>query len=188
MDAFDFKLMAALQDDGRLTNFELADRVGLSASQCSRRRAALEDGGLIEGYRAHLSAEALGLGVVVYVQVTLATHSPDNSKRFQTLIDGMAEVQEAYSLTGEADYLIRLIVTDLKALSRILNEIFLPHESIAHVRSSVVLDRLKQTSNLPLAHLQQMAAPSAKAKPGSRKARAGNRAMAASSGRAGSRS
>ena len=154
MDSFDVKLLAALQSDGRLTNDELARAVGLSGSQCSRRRQALEEATVIAGYRAHLDPEALGLHVTVFVQVTLATHSPDNSKRFQKLIDGLPEVQEAYSLTGEADYLIKLIVTDLKALSRILNEVFLPHASVAHVRSSIVLDRLKQTSALPLGHLR----------------------------------
>ena len=71
--------------DGRLTNYDLAERVGLSASQCSRRRSALEDAGIIESYHAFLSAEALGLGVAVFIQVTLATHSPDNAKRFWTL-------------------------------------------------------------------------------------------------------
>jgi DNA-binding Lrp family transcriptional regulator len=120
----------------------------------SRRRAALEASGVIQSYHAHLSAEAIGLGVLVFVQVTLATHSPDNAKRFQKLIAGLPEVQEAYSLTGDADYFIKLIVADLKALSRILNEVFLPHESVAHLRSSIVLDRLKQTTHLPLQHLQ----------------------------------
>jgi DNA-binding Lrp family transcriptional regulator len=112
IDDVDIRLLDALQADGRLTNFDLADRVGLSASQCSRRRAALEDAGVIESYHACLSPETLGLGVLVFVQVTLATHSPDHSKRFQKLIDELPEVQEAYSLTGEADYLIKLIVTD----------------------------------------------------------------------------
>jgi DNA-binding Lrp family transcriptional regulator len=154
MDGSDIRLLAALQEDGRLTNFDLAQRVGLSASQCSRRRAALEASGVIARYNASLSPEALGLGVLVFVQVTLATHSPDNSKRFQKLIERLPEVQEAYSLTGEADYLIKLIVTDLKALSRVLNDMFLPHESVAHVRSSIVLDRLKQTAALPLKQLE----------------------------------
>lgn len=154
MDHFDVKLLAALQADGRLTNDALADKVGLSASQCSRRRQALENDGVIDGYHARLSHEALGLDVTVFVQVTLATHSPDNSKRFQKLIDSLPEVQEAFSLTGEADYLIKLIVTDLKALARILNDVFLPHASVAHVRSSIVLDRLKQTTTLPLGHLR----------------------------------
>jgi DNA-binding Lrp family transcriptional regulator len=164
MDEFDVKLLRALQDDGRLTNYELAERVGLSASQCSRRRSALEDAGVIGGYRAALSEEALGLDVIVFVQVTLATHSPDNSKRFAKLIDGLEEVQEAYSLTGEADYLVKIAVPDLKALSHILNDVFLPHESVAHLRSSIVLDRLKQTTRLPLRHLVDDMRPKTKSR------------------------
>jgi DNA-binding Lrp family transcriptional regulator len=154
MDDFDLKLLAALQEDGRLTNNDLADRVGLSASQCSRRRSALENTGVIESYRAALSTEALGLAVLAFVHVTLATHSPDNARRFQELVDHTEEVQEAYSLTGEADYLVKLAVPDLKALSRILSEVFLAHGSVAHVHSAIALDRLKKTARLPLAHLR----------------------------------
>jgi len=153
MDQFDFKILDALQRDGQKTNYDLSDVAGLSASQCSRRRAALEEDGVIEGYHAKLSAERLGLKVQVFVQVALATHSPDNSKRFAKLINGLDEVQEAYSLTGETDYLLKLVVEDLQALSRILNDVFLPHDSVAHVRSSIVLDRLKHTNQLPLKHL-----------------------------------
>jgi DNA-binding Lrp family transcriptional regulator len=153
MDDFDFKILDALQRDGQKTNYDLAELAGLSASQCSRRRAALETDGVIEGYHAKLSAEKLGLKVQVFVQVTLATHSPDNSKRFARLIGGLDEVQEAYALTGETDYLLKLVVADLQALSRILNDVFLPHDSVAHVHSSIVLDRLKQTSQLPLKQL-----------------------------------
>ncbi len=153
MDRFDLAILSALQDDGRLTNFELADKVGLSASQCSRRRSALESTGVIANYSAHLSSDALGLDILVFVQITLDIHSPENSKRFWALLASLENVQEAYSLTGEADYLVKLIVPDLKALSRMINEVFLPHDSIAHVRSSIVLDRLKQTSRLPLRHL-----------------------------------
>lgn len=165
MDAFDIKLLASLQADGRLTNLDLAERVGLSASQCSRRRAALETAGTIESYHGVLNAQALGLDIVVYVQVRLATHSPHNSRAFLALVEGLDEVQEAYSLTGEADYLIRLVATDLKALSRILNDVLLAHDSVAHVRSSIVLDTLKRTVKLPLAHLQPPAASKAKAAP-----------------------
>lgn len=154
MDKLSVELLDALQTDGRLTNFELADRIGLSASQCSRRRAALEADGTIASYHAVLSDEALGLNVTAYVQVKLATHSPDNSEHFMALIEALDEVQEAYSLTGEADYLIRLIVPDLKSLARILNDVFLPHDSVAQVRSSIVLDRLKRTTRVPLSHLR----------------------------------
>ena len=153
MDDFDFRILDALQRDGQKTNYDLAELAGLSASQCSRRRAALEADGVIEGYHAKLSAEKLGLKVQVFVQVTLATHSPDNSKRFAKLIGGLDEVQEAYALTGETDYLLKLVVADLQALSRILNDVFLPHDSVAHVHSSIVLDRLKHTNQLPVKQL-----------------------------------
>jgi DNA-binding Lrp family transcriptional regulator len=95
----------------------------------------------------------VGLDVLVFVEVMLATHSPDNAEKFRTLVSRIDEVQEAYAVTGGSDYLIKLAVPNLKVLARILNEVFLPHEAVAHVRSSVVLDRLKQTSRLPLAHL-----------------------------------
>jgi len=153
MDQFDVKLLEALQADGRLTNNDLAERVGLSASQCSRRRTVLEQAGIIASYHAQLAAEAVGLDVLVFVQVTLATHSPDNAQAFVKLVSGIEEVQEAYSLTGESDYLVKMAVPDLKALSRILNDVFLPHRSVAHVRSSVVLNRVKETTRLPLSHL-----------------------------------
>jgi DNA-binding Lrp family transcriptional regulator len=155
MDDFDIKLLKALQEDGRFTNNELAERIGLSASQCSRRRAALEESGVIESYRAVLSAEAVGLDVLVFIQVGLATQSPDSGGAFVKLINGIEEVQEAFSLTGDADFLVKLVVPDLKVLSRILNEVLLPHHSVAHVHSYVVLDRVKQTTQLPLRYLSQ---------------------------------
>jgi DNA-binding Lrp family transcriptional regulator len=154
MDSFDLKLLEALQADGRLTNNDLAERVGLSASQCSRRRQALEDTGIIASYHAHLDPEAIGLAMIVFVEVKLEAHSPDNSKAFKALIDRLDAVQEAYSLTGASDYLVKLAVPDLKALSHILNEVLLAHPSVEHVQSSIVLDRLKQTSRLPLGHLR----------------------------------
>ena len=153
MDDFDLKILDALQGDGRLTNNELAERIGLSASQCSRRRTALEQAGVIAGYYAALANQAVGLDVVVFVQVGLATQSADSAQAFAKLISGMDEVLEAFSLTGESDYLVKMVVPDLKTLARILSEVFLPHRSVAHVRSSVVLDRLKETTRLPLRHL-----------------------------------
>lgn len=154
MDRFDIGILRALQEDGRLTNQELGERIGLSPSQCSRRRVSLESAGYIESYNALLSAKAIGLGVTVFVRVALATHSPENSTRFMELITGLEEVQEAYSLTGDTDYLVRMTVPGLAELADILNNVFLPHESVAHVHTSIVLDRLKQSSCLPLAHLE----------------------------------
>ena len=153
VDAFDLKILGALQDDGRLTNQQLADIAGLSASQCSRRRVRLEEEQVISGYHADLASEALGFGVIAFIHITLATHSPDNAKRFRTLVNRVADIQEAYSLTGDADYLLKVVLRDLKSLSDIVNNVLMPHQSVAHVRSSIVLDRLKESSRLPLKEL-----------------------------------
>ena len=152
VDAFDLKILAALQDDGRLTNQQLADVVGLSASQCSRRRMRLEET-VITGYHADLSAEALGFGVIAFIQVTLAAHSPDNARKVRALVARVDEIQEAYSLTGDADYVLKAVLRDLKGLSELVNHVLMPHPSVAHVRSSIVLDRLKETTRLPLKKL-----------------------------------
>jgi DNA-binding Lrp family transcriptional regulator len=150
VDTFDLKMLAALQDDGRLTNQQLADRIGLSASQCSRRRMRLEEEKVISGYHADLSSEALGFNLIAFINITLATHSPDNAKKFRALINRVDEIQEAYALTGDADYVVKAVLRDLKGLSDIVNNVLMPHPSVAHVRSSVVLDRLKESTKLPL--------------------------------------
>ena len=155
MDPIDVKLLDALQANGRLTNAELALMVGLSASQCSRRRMLLEEKGTISGYQATIDELAVGLVITVVVNVRLAAHSLDNRRHFTQLIESLPEVQEAYTLTGENDYMLKMIVPSLETLSRIVNERFLPHPSIAQVRSAIVLDRLKQSSRLPLNHLMQ---------------------------------
>ena len=150
VDAFDLKMLAALQDDGRLTNQQLADLVGLSASQCSRRRMRLEEEKVIAGYHADLAGEALGFNLIAFIHITLATHSPDNAKKFRALVNRVDDIQEAYSLTGDADYVLKVVLRDLKDLSGLVNDVLMPHQSVAHVRSSIVLDRLKESAKLPL--------------------------------------
>ena len=150
LDGFDIRLLAALQDNGRLTNQEAGERIGLSPSQCSRRRTALEAAGFVRGYHAQLSAEALGFRVLVIIQVALNAHNGDNARRFRDLISRLDEVQEAYAVTGENDYQLKAIVPDLKDLSTLVNDVLLPHESVARVHSAIVLERLKETSRLPL--------------------------------------
>ncbi|MGJ5134890.1 Lrp/AsnC family transcriptional regulator [Bradyrhizobium oligotrophicum] len=153
VDSFDLRILAALQDDGRLTNQELADIAGLSASQCSRRRMRLEQDGVIAGYRAQLASQALGFELIAFIQITLATHSPDNAQKFRALVNRVDDIQEAYALTGDSDYLLKVVLRDLKSLSDIVNNVLMPHQSVAHVRSSIVLDRLKESAKLPLASL-----------------------------------
>ena len=139
LDSFDLKILAALQDDGRLTNQQLADLAGLSASQCSRRRTRLEDEKVIAGYHADLANEALGFNVLAFIQITLATHSPNNAKRFRDLMRRVDEIQEAYSLTGDADYVLHVAVADLEHFSRFLLDRLLREDCVANVDSSVGL-------------------------------------------------
>lgn len=150
LDGFDLKILAALQEDGRLSNQDLAERVHLSASQCSRRRIRLEERGVVRGYRAELAPALVGLGVTVFTRISLAAHSRDNARRFAELVQGLDCVLEAHALTGDSDYLLKMIVPDLAALSEVVNGALLPHESVAQVRSSVVLTTLKEGAPLPL--------------------------------------
>ncbi|AJD50606.1 MULTISPECIES: Lrp/AsnC family transcriptional regulator [Thalassospira] len=148
LDKLDLKLLAELQRDGRLTNNDLSERIALSPSQCSRRRARLEAEGFIRGYRADIDRQKMGLGLMVVISVTLATHNRDNAKRFAELLANLPEVLEAYSLTGEMDYHLKVVTKDLAALSHFVNEVLLPHDSVQHVKTSIVLNVLKDFEGL----------------------------------------
>jgi Lrp/AsnC family leucine-responsive transcriptional regulator len=150
LDSFDLKILEALQKDGRLTNNELADRIALSASQCSRRRSRLEAEGYIQGYQARLDRQKMGLDLLVVISVTLATHNRDNARRFSALVNDLPEVLEAYALTGEMDYHLKVATRGLSGLSRFVNDVLLPHDSVQHVKTSIVLDTLKSFEGLPL--------------------------------------
>ncbi len=150
LDKFDRKLLSLLQEDARLTNSDLSERVNLSPSQCSRRRQRLEEEGLIRGYRAVLDRERLGFSLVNIVSVTLATHNRDNARRFAELLARLPEVQEAHALTGEMDYVLKVVTPDLRSLAEFVNGVLLPHDSVQHVKTAVLLETLKETSMLPL--------------------------------------
>lgn len=150
MDGFDRKILLALQEDGRLTNQELSERVNLSASQCSRRRVRLEEEGFIARYRALLDRDKVGFALATFISVTLSTHNRDNAQRFARLVAGCPEVLEAHALTGEMDYLLKVVVTDLAALSAFVNDVLLPHDSVLNVKTSIVLQTLKEGAALPL--------------------------------------
>lgn len=150
IDGFDRKILALLQDDARLTNNDLSQKVNLSASQCSRRRQRLEEEGFIRGYRAVLDRDRLGFPLVNVITVTLATHNRDNARRFADLLSRLPEVQEAHALTGEMDYILKVVTPDLKSLAAFVNDVLLPHESVQHVKTAIVLETLKETASLPL--------------------------------------
>jgi len=151
IDAFDRKILSSLQRDGRLTNGELAEQVGLSASQCSRRRTSLEQAGIVKGYSANLEPELVGIGLTSIISVTLDRHDAGHAERFRKLVANLPNVQEAYALTGEMDYSLKVVSKDLKALSAFINQTLLPHEAVQNVKTAIVLDTLKSTSSLPVA-------------------------------------
>lgn len=145
IDDFDLKMLTLLQANGRLTNQELSDLVGLSASQCSRRRIALEQAQLILGYHARLAPNAVGLECLGLIEVRLINHTADNVERFHKMLGEVDAIIDAYKTTGDADYLLKVAVADLQGLSDLISRILSQNKSVAHLKTSVVLNRLKES-------------------------------------------
>ncbi|WP_034911461.1 MULTISPECIES: Lrp/AsnC family transcriptional regulator [Erwinia] len=143
-DEHDVKILTLLEANGRLTNQELSDLVGLSASQCSRRRISLEQSGLILGYHARLSPDAVGLSVIGLIEVRLLNHTAEYVKRFHHRVANEPAIVDAWKTTGDADYLLKVAVADLPGLSALISQLVAGHHSVSHVKTSVVLDRLKE--------------------------------------------
>jgi DNA-binding Lrp family transcriptional regulator len=150
VDSFDRAILGALQRDGAMTNAALAEVVNLSASQCSRRRAALEAAGLIEGYTARLNASKLGLGLRAVVRVNLKDHGRRSDGDFGAFIEAAPEVASAFSVSGSADYILDIRVRDLEAFAEFIHGQLLPHPLVSQVRSDIVLKTLKDRESLDL--------------------------------------
>ena len=146
----DWKLLDLLQEDARLSNQEMADRVGLSASSCWRRVKALEEAGLITGYAAILAPEAAGFTFSAIVHVSLARHERAPVDAFIEAVSRRPEVLECFATTGEADYHLRVVSPDKDSYNRFLDEFLFRLPGIAHVRTNVVLKDVKLTTALPL--------------------------------------
>lgn len=149
LDTTDTKLLAALQNDAHLTAQQLGDLLNLSPSQAGRRRQRLEAEGFIQGYSARLDPARIGLAVQGFVQVQLGTHGPEQSASFARLIRLRPEITSAWTLTGEADYLLRVYCADLPALNGLIHDVLLPHPAVARVQSQIVMDQLKRDAPLP---------------------------------------
>lgn len=151
LDRHDRQILEALQKDGSLTNGDLSEVVNLSPSQCSRRRAALEAAGLIEGYHARLNAKKLGFNIRVIVRVNLRTHGKDSDTSFSSWLDRQSEVQSAFTVSGDADYVLDVRVKDFDSYSNFVHERLLLQPQVAQVRSDFVLKMLKDSDMLDLA-------------------------------------
>ena len=150
LDRLDVRLLAALQADAQASAQELAERLPLSASQIGRRRQRLEAEGFVTGYRATLAPEKLGLAVEAFIQVSMAAHTPENAREFRALCRRAREIVGAWTLTGEADYLLRVYCGDLGDLNRLVQDVLLPHAAVARVHSQIVMDRIKPDAPLPI--------------------------------------
>ncbi|MCA3555105.1 Lrp/AsnC family transcriptional regulator [Aestuariivirga sp.] len=150
LDAIDRKLLAELQKASEVTAQELAEVLGLSASQVARRRQRLAAEGYILGYSAKLAPKKLGLGVQAFIQVEMAAHNAEAARGFASLVATMREVTECWTLTGAADYLLRVWCTDLGALNGFIQHRLLPHPVVARVESKIVMEQLKPDSGLPI--------------------------------------
>ena len=150
IDDFDRAILAALQKHGAMTNAALAERVNLSASQISRRRSALEEAGVIEGYSARLGAAKLGYGLRAVIRVNLRSHGPGKDEDFARFVASHPQIRSAFSVSGDADYILDVRMTDLDAFADFVHSALLPHPQVSQVRSEIVLRTLKDDRGLPL--------------------------------------
>ena len=155
LDGFDLKILAALQQDGRLTNQELADQVGLSPSPCLRRVRRLERDGFIRSYRAVLDRESVGLGLTVFVDIKVDKHSRENAAALQEALAALPEMVACHMVSGTADFMAEIVVPNLKAYERLLTEKLLTLPMIGDIRSNFALARVKSDAALPLTHLKR---------------------------------
>ncbi len=150
LDATDIKLLAYLQKNAQATAQDLGEALNLSPSQAGRRRQRLEAEGYIESYVARLDPNKLGLAVQCFVQVHLHSHGPENGASFARLVASRPEITSAWTMTGEADYLLRVFCHDLQELNTLLHEVILPHQAVGRVHSQIVMAQLKRDSPLPV--------------------------------------
>ena len=150
LDALDLKILRELQADGGLSNIDLAARVGLSPSPCLRRVRALENAGVIRGRVVLVDPASVGLAVNVFVRVTLERQIEENLAAFERAIENRPEVVECYLMTGESDYLLRIVVSDLAAYERFLKETLTRIAGVSNIQSSFALGQVKYSTALPL--------------------------------------
>ena len=152
LDKIDLKILQVLQENGRLTNVELSERVALSPSPCLRRLKQLEDAGVIQRYAALLSPAAIELGLQAFIRVTL-NKAGGGREIFDEAVQGWQEILSCFALTGETDYMLHAFFVDMEHFSHFVLEVLLNQEGVQDARSSFVLREVKKTTALPLNHL-----------------------------------
>jgi Lrp/AsnC family transcriptional regulator, leucine-responsive regulatory protein len=150
LDDKDRILLHYLQEDARITNTELAQRVELSPTGLQKRLRKLEEAGIIKRYVTLLDREAIGYDMLCFVQVTLQRHEPEAVEGFKSAVQKMSAVLECYHLTGEYDYLLKIVVQNRRQLEQFLIEVLTPMPGMDKIRTSLVLREIKATTAVPL--------------------------------------
>jgi DNA-binding Lrp family transcriptional regulator len=150
LDAIDWKILDALQGDGRMTNVELARRAGISAPPCLRRMRALEEAGIIRGYRALVDEKALGYEVTVFAMVGLASQAEADLHAFAEKVRGWPLVRESWMMSGDVDFMLKCIAPDLKTFQNFVIDVLTATPNVASVRTSLTLRQVKDDPAVPI--------------------------------------
>jgi DNA-binding Lrp family transcriptional regulator len=150
LDRIDQRILHDLQENGRITNVELARRVGISAPPCLRRVRALERAGYVRGYHAEIEPRTLGYNVMVFAQVGLASQAEADLHAFEQLVCGWPEVRECYMLAGETDFLLKIVAEDWDAYQQFLTAKLTPAPNVSHVKSALSIRTAKCEPGVPI--------------------------------------
>ena len=150
LDQIDRLLLGTLQDEGRVTNVELAQRVGLTAPPCLRRVRALEDAGVIKGYHAELDGAKLGFAITVFAMVSLKSQAEEALRQFEDHMRALPEVRECHMLNGEIDFILKIVSKDLQSFQEFLTSKLTPAPNVASVKTSLTIRTAKQLPGVPL--------------------------------------
>lgn len=150
LDAVDRRILASLQDDGRITNVDLATKAGITAPPCLRRVRALEEAGYIKGYHADLNPDLMGYSITVFAMVGLHSQAESDLKTFEKLVQDWPEVRECYMLNGEIDFVLKIVAHDLSKFQEFLTTKLTPAPNVASVKTSLTIRTSKRVPGVPV--------------------------------------
>ena len=150
IDELDRSILGILQEEGRITNVELASRVGLTAPPCLRRMRALEESGVIKGYHAELDPGALGYGIMVFALVSLRSQAEDDLRGFEAHVATLPEIRECHMLNGEIDFILKIVAHDLQSFQSFLTSKLTPAPNVASVKTSLTIRTSKTSCGIPV--------------------------------------
>jgi len=150
MDAYDLSILRHLQEDGRMSNLHLAEKIHLSAPQTLRRVRTLEENKVIRGYTAQVDPEAIGLGVMAFVNLSLDREQFRNVREVERQLRAFPDIIECHTISGDFDYILKVVATDLKSLSQFLTDTLMQVPGVASLRSMICMEEVKPVSGLPI--------------------------------------